>query len=260
MAPGKINALEGRLRRFSWWALSPAAYANVVLARRTGCRVLLGPFAGMRYPPTLVTGMILEGAMQVGSYEAELHDAVEGLIEADPSVVINVGAAGGYYAVGLARRLGGATVIAYETVAENRDGCRQLAEANVVADRVGLRGTCDAEEFAGLGAEAGGDTAIAVVMDCEGLELELVDPERFEWLRRASLLVELHPSIDPESGTKLAARLDASHECELIDARERFSSSFHQIWTMPGLRNVDRELLVGEHRHGLQSWLWARPR
>lgn len=260
MQRGRIDVFLLALRRFVWWLLSPAAYANVALARRTKCRVLFGPFEGVRYPPTLVTGMLLEGAMQVGSYEAELHPAVEELIAAQPATVVNVGAASGYYAVGLAVRLPDATVIAFESEAENRRGCARLAAANNVAARLELRGNCGLREFAALAAEVGDEREVAVVLDCEGLELELVDPARFTWIERASLLVELHPSVDPASATVLAERLEATHECELIEASERFGSSFHQLWELPGLRDVDRELLVAEHRHGPQSWLWAKPR
>ena len=73
------------------------------------------------------------------------------------------------------------------------------------------------------------------------------------------MLVELHPSVDPEMAATLSGRLADTHEVELIDSRERWASSFPELWEMPRLRNVDRELLVAEHRHGHQQWLWARP-
>ena len=258
MPPTRRVPLALSLRRFAWWSLSPAAYANAALAARTGRRVLLGPFRGMRYPFSLVARVRFEGALQVGSYECELHDAVESLIAADPGIVVNVGAAGGYYCCGLARRLPGARVIAYETVAENRAGTLRLAAENSVEGRIEMRGTCTLDEFAALDGELG-PARVAVVMDCEGLEAELVDPERVGWLRAASLLVELHPSVDPEMAATLGDRLAGTHEVELIDSRERWASSFPELWEMPRLRNVDRELLVAEHRHGHQQWLWARP-
>ena len=256
--PPRRVPLALSLRRFAWWLLSPAAYANAAIAARTGRRVLLGPFAGMRYPFSLVARLRFDGALQVGSYECEVHEAVEGLIAANPGVVVNVGAAGGYYCCGLAMRLPESRVIAYETVAENRAGSIRLASENAVQGRIEMRGTCTLEEFAALDTELGA-ARVAVVMDCEGLEAELVDTGRVGWLRAASLLVELHPSVDPEMAATLSRRLADTHEVELIDSRERWASSFPELWEMSRLRNVDRELLVAEHRHGHQQWLWARP-
>lgn len=46
----------------------------------------------------------------VGSYESELHLQIEQLILERPQVVIDVGCAEGYYAVGLAQRLPDATI------------------------------------------------------------------------------------------------------------------------------------------------------
>src|SRR5205085_1289587 len=86
--PPRRVPLALSLRRFAWWLLSPAAYANAAIAARTGRRVLLGPFGGMRYPFSLVARMRFDGALQVGSYEREVHEAVEGLIASEPDVVV----------------------------------------------------------------------------------------------------------------------------------------------------------------------------
>ena len=96
-------------------------------------------------------------------------------------------------------------------------------------------------------------------MDCEGLEAELVDTERVGWLREASLLVELHPSVDPEMAATLSRPARGDTRGRADRSRERWASSFPELWRMPRLRNVDRELLVAEHRHGHQQWLWAQP-
>ncbi len=246
------------LRRFAWWLLSPAAYASATLAARTRCRVLIGPFRGMRYRFSDVARVRLDGALQVGSYELEVHERVEELIELEPRLIVNVGAAAGYYCVGLANRLPEARVLAYETEADNRAAARSLAAVNRVAERIELRGTCDLDEFSGLEEELSGER-VAVVMDCEGLELELLDPGAVAWLAGATVLAELHPSVEARMAETLAERLGETHAVTIVASRERWASSLPELWRMPGLRNVDRELLVAEHRHGEQQWLWASP-
>jgi tRNA G46 methylase TrmB len=56
----------------------------------------------------------------LGAYEFYLHDAVEDAIQRRPPLCIDVGAAEGYYTLGLAHRLPGSRHIAYEMVDEFR--------------------------------------------------------------------------------------------------------------------------------------------
>jgi hypothetical protein len=246
-------------RAFVWWLLSPFAYPTATLALRTRCRVLLGPFAGMSYPPSLVARHVFGPPLQAGTYEHELNDSVEALVADDPPVVVNVGTASGYYAVGLARRLVGSRVIGYELDPGLREASALLARANGVADRVELRGECTLPILVALEPELGGG-AIAVLMDCEGCETSLLDPQAVPWLARASILVEVHPSLDPQIGFRLSERLAPTHEVEAIVGEARWASRFPEIWALPRLRDIDRELLVAEHRHGPGDWLWATPR
>ena len=53
--------------------------------------MLTGPFAGMRYPAGFVPRQLFGGPYQVGSFELELHPAIERIVAARPSAVVNVG-------------------------------------------------------------------------------------------------------------------------------------------------------------------------
>src|SRR5271170_2035809 len=65
--------------------------------------VAAGLFQGLRLLPDVSWGVGDNAAKLVGLYEAELHPALHDLALTPPPVVINVGCAEGYYAVGLAR-------------------------------------------------------------------------------------------------------------------------------------------------------------
>jgi len=248
-----------RLRRLASWLASPLAYPSVQIARQTCCRVLLGPFAGTRYPFGFLPRGLFLGPPQVGSYEAELHDTVERIVAAAPAVVVNIGAAEGYYAVGLARRLPELEVVAFEADSELRAACERLARLNGVAARVDVRGSCNAEVLAELGSRVE-RRSVCVVMDCEGCEGELADPDAVPWLERASMLVELHASIDAEIEQRLERRVSPTHATEVIRGRVPWAARWQELARLRGLRQIDRELLVAEFRHGGQDWLWATPR
>jgi hypothetical protein len=246
-------------RRLASWLASPLAYPSVQIARQTRCGVLLGPFAGMRYPFSFVAQGLFIGPFQVGSYEGELHPTIERIVAAAPQVLVNVGAAEGYYAVGLARLLPAIEAIAFEAEPAIAVAGERLASLNGVADRVEARGECAPAELAALEPRVAG-RSVCVIMDCEGCEGELADPENAPWLERASLLVELHTSIDAEIEPRLVERFAATHETAVIRARPPWASQWAELMRLRGLRQIDRELLVAEFRHGGQDWLWATPR
>lgn len=249
----------GRARRLASWLASPLAYPSCQIARQTGCRVLLGPFAGMRYPFAFIPQGLFLGPFQVGSYECELHPLVERLVAAPPDLLINIGSAEGYYAVGLARRLPGLSVIAFEADPAMRAAGERVARLNGVQARIESRGACTAAELASLDSRIEGATP-CVILDCEGCESELADPERIPWLARASLLIELHASVDAEIEQRLTSRLSPTHETTVIGCRPPWAGRFPELAKLRGLRQIDRELLVAEFRHGGQDWLWATPR
>ncbi len=143
------------LRKPLSWLASPFAYASARVAIAGRCRVLSGPFAGLRYPPSFVPLQLFSGPYQVGSFELELHPAVESIAAAGPATVVNVGSAEGYYAVGMALRAPAARVIGFELDADLRAAAARLAAANGVADRLDLRGLCTVERAGRAGARAG---------------------------------------------------------------------------------------------------------
>lgn len=246
-------------RALSWLA-SPFAYGTARIAIASRCRVLTGPFAGMSYPPGFVMRQLFGGPYEVGSFELELHPVIERIIASRPGAVVNVGAAEGYYAVGLALRLDAARILAFELDSGLRAAAAELAERNGVAERIELRGLCTVAELerADPGAPPGGT---AVIMDCEGAESELADPARVPWLAAARLVIELHPAIDIEVRSRLEQRLAPTHELEVVSTEIRRASRFDDVLRpIRGLRRIDRELLVAEYRDGPQDWLVAVPR
>lgn len=61
----------------------------------------------------------------LGSYEEELHEVVEEIIARSPAVVVDIGAAEGYYAIGFARRLPKTTVFAIDLDSRARQVCEE---------------------------------------------------------------------------------------------------------------------------------------
>jgi hypothetical protein len=228
---------------------SRVAELNRRFAARHGLAVRRGPFEGLVYPQSLIDagGLV---AKLVGSYELELHHVMDEWIERRPARVINVGAAEGYFAVGLARALPGAAVLAFEADDATRAQCMELAAANGVAERIVFAGECTAADLERL------DPGDAVVLcDCEGCELELIDPARVPALRTWELLVELHDFVDPAISSTVPARFGQGHRVELIPSRARRAESLPEL---NDLGPRERQLLLGERRPAPMDWAWIQ--
>jgi hypothetical protein len=100
----------------------------------TPLTVKSGPFQGMRYHDEEVWGSI--APRWLGSVECELHSAVGQAIGRGYERVIDVGCSDGYYTVGVAVRIAGTSVYAFDMDHISRRQVARLARLNRVEDRV----------------------------------------------------------------------------------------------------------------------------
>lgn len=222
-----------------------------VLGRDGDLRVLAGPFEGMRYAPASAGSELIPKLL--GTYELELHAAVEGLIAAGCPTVVNVGCAEGYYAVGLARRMPDTVVLAYDIDPMARRLCAEMAELNGVASRVEVRSEFVPTDLTPELVARG----VAVIIDCEGCEDGLLDPQRWAPLRRVAVLAELHDFVHPGVSDRVRDRFAPSHDVELVAARRRPPASDPRIAAL-GRRAA--RIAVDERRPPGMCWAVLVPR
>lgn len=214
-------------------------------------RVQSGPFAAMTYlPQALGSGLLPKIA---GTYEAELHPVLERAIGRRPRRLVNIGAAEGYYAVGLARRLPELAVYAFDLEPLALRRLPALAAANGVAGRVQFENRCTPARLAVLAGPG-----CLVVCDCEGCEAALLDPRQAPALAAADLLVELHRAGDPGRPEAVLARFATSHHCELIEAQPPPGSLPPQLAAR--LRPEEHARVTDEGRIDGFLWAWLTPR
>jgi hypothetical protein len=179
-------------------------------------RVLQGPFAGMILCARAYYSAFLPKI--VGTYEREIASAIETICRARCDRLIDIGAAEGYYAVGMALRNPGCQVVAFELASGARYALRRLAERNGVSSQITLRGECTCETLSdALKASA----RPGVISDCEGAEDQLLDPDRVPALRRAYILVETHDGMFPGINQRLRDRFARTHRIEAIASQRR---------------------------------------
>lgn len=217
---------------------------------RYGLSVRSGPFMGMRYVPSAVGSAFVPKLL--GSYEAELHHVIEQIVSASYRVIVDVGCAEGYYAVGLALRLPEARVHAFDTDPLGRKLCAMMARANNVSDHVIVRGKCDPERLAALI-----DKQTLIVCDCEGYEIHLLRPEIIPQMNSAAVLVELHDCVHPGMTHIIVERFANTHDISLITSTERNLSHYPSLDFMS---TEKQSLAISEFRAPGQQWAFMTPK
>ena len=237
--------------------LYPLEWVSRRIRDRFGCTVLHGPFTGLRYPEHLALTIEAYSAKLLGTYEDELHDTVERLVKTEPVTVVNVGASDGYYAVGLARRLPGAVVHAFDTNRAHHPVLQAIAAENEVSDQLRIGGECDPRTLEGVLRASDADRGALIVCDCEGCETAVLDPSAAPSLAAASLLIECHDLIHEGITSTLQRRFEPTHDLELISTRPRWICEHPELSFLPVVTQI---MAIHEFREGPMHWLVARPR
>jgi Ribosomal protein L11 methyltransferase (PrmA) len=197
------------------------------ISRENDGRVASGPFRGMRLDYEALP--VHAAPKFLGTYEQELHPALEHAIEGSPSHVLNVGCAEGFYAVGMAMRLPHAMVYAADADPKAVRATRRNAELNGVAKQVVPIGIIHPGEF---------DRYLTpnhslLIMDCEGAEFALLNPHTDPVLSLVDMIVEVHPEAG--SSQMIWRRFEKTHRCERLDYIPRHG--------------------ISDERRGEQEWL-----
>lgn len=221
---------------------------------KTNGQVQTGPFQGMTIIPRYMWGDGDTAAKLMGIYEDELHAYVEQAVSQIPDAVINVGSAEGYYSIGFAGRLPKTAILAVDVdsraaaiVNDNAaaNGLTNVTAITKMVDHQWLRDYCDEYEN------------LLLVFDCEGAELELLDPSAVPGLKKCSILVECHDCAIPGITSALKSRFQDSHV--ISETAQQFKDPYQFSWC-DSLSDCDKWALVHEGRPSTMTWLYMVPK
>lgn len=237
--------------------LRPHVTLGPKISKITGNQVAVGPFKGMKYISDSVGSVFIPKIL--GTYELELAPLVEKLCQMSFDTVIDIGAAEGYYAVGMAKSLAGAKVVAYELNPQGRALMKRMAELNGVENRVIIRGLCEAASLAD-DLEQGKKTLM--IMDIEGSEGVFLDPFIFPALEKTHILVELHDFAIEGVGSVISRRFSDTHNITEIAAKERTIQDFPLPLAHlgPKLPSFYVARVMSEHRPPGMRWFYLEPK
>ncbi len=210
-----------------------------------------GPFRGMRYPSAQSYGSALLPKL-LGSYESELHPALEGLLENGYSAIIDIGCAEGYYAVGLGLRCAHADIYAFDINPHARKLCDDVAKFNGLDGRVHIGGFCDQVALKSIPLGRKG----LIISDCEGYEGVLFTSEIAEHLAMHDLIVETHDFIDIDISSRLREVFAKTHQVRAIKSTDDIEKAHtYRYVQLDKYDTKTRRLILSERRPAIMEWL-----
>jgi hypothetical protein len=254
MKESSMRLIRGIAKRVVPAPWRPLPYLEAAARRMTKNVVHSGPFRGLKYIDRAFCSGLTPKIL--GSYEMELHYAVEEACRLALDQIIDIGSAEGYYAAGFALRRPDVPVVAFELDPVARQLASEVYALNGLNRRVVVRGKCAPDDLADLTHEG----VSLVICDCEGDEIVLLDPARVPGLAQSFVLVETHEFVSPGVTDELQRRFSATHDIEVIWARDRCRQDFPlSNWYIRRMQDLDLDAAMSEHRPILMQWLWMKP-
>lgn len=243
-AADEAAQLNNALRLLAKWR---SVLIQNTLLQQQGPVVLEGPLQGLDFLPQSAEGCHV--AKLLGCYEQPLLPFIAEAIQTAYPLVLNIGCAEGYYAVGMARKMPQTKILAFDLNPRAQEVCAELASRNQVADRVMVGSLFRPEDFAAYTGRQ-----VLVLCDIEGGERELLDPELAPALRGMDLIVESHECLKPGMTQLLIDRFAPTHTITLVEDNGQRHLHNAPAW-FNNLAHLDQLLAVWEWRSGPTPWL-----
>jgi len=248
-----LNFVRGLKHRVVRYVVSSVENLGArLIIRHLRGRICSGPFRAVR-----ISGRELFGgktAKLLGTYELELQTTLEKIERLQPSVALNIGGADGYYAVGMAAAWGVEKVIVFELTAEGRELIAANADLNCIGHQLDIHGVCTEKNLAKT---LKSESVELLIMDIEGAELDILEPEVLRELENCVVIVESHDFCRPGCIDELCGRFQDTHVIEVVTSKKRIARNFPYTSFMPAFL---KKRLMDEGRPDSMQWLVGFPR
>ncbi len=220
--------------------------------------VQLGVFAGLKLDGNSNVSRSCLGQKVLGIYEAAVFEEIERRGPFGDAVC--VGAADGFYALGLVKSGLAKRSICFEITADGREAIVRNAVENGVSDKIVVLGKADETFSQRLKANNFNAGNALVICDIEGAEFPVLSSDVLSVLDGAVLIVELHDKIMKDAASLRSALIDripVSYEKKVV--REK-PVDWRGIAALENLSDNDRGLAASEGRKVIGEWLIAAPK
>ena len=184
--------------------------------------VVYGPFKGLKFTEESHWGDSDKGSMILGLYEKEILNELSN-IPKEYEIFIDLGAADGYYGIGVLINDLFKKSYCYEIVDKGRDIMAKTAALNLVNTSVEVRGEATQRIVSEIPQEEIDKSVLFV--DIEGGEFHFFNDVIFNSFSKAIIIVELHDFFYSDGNSKMnellrRSRLTHTHQFIRMGARD----------------------------------------
>jgi hypothetical protein len=171
-----------------------------------------------------------------------------------PSLVIDIGCAEGYYAVGIAKMLPKSKIIAADRSSQARKLCEELAMLNE-CENVTVTGTIDSQRLVQYDL----NNAL-IICDCEGYEKNLFIPQIIPHLLHTTLIIETHDFVDPSISKYLETLFENTHQIKVVSSIDDVQKvKYYSYPELDAFNYKDKKEIISEYRPSIMEWLILTP-
>ena len=211
-----------------------------------------GVFRGLQYPKNESFGSVLFAKL-LGSYEKELENILSEILTESYKIVVDIGCAEGYYAIGFALKMPSVQIYCFDTSEHARLLCNEMAQANNVEERVKVDSICTKKLLTKILSKG----RSLIFSDCEGYEKEIFSKDMFEVFLDHDMLIETHDFKDIEISLNIRKFFEKSHNITVIssvdDIKKAQTYAYNEI---NGYSLGERYELLSEGRPAIMEWLF----
>lgn len=228
-----------------------------ILLRKYNYSVAYGPFAGMKLNRNIWWSKNDRITQTLGVYEEHILKKMCLFADMGATRLINVGAADGYFAVGMAYSNIYSNVVAFEIEAEGQKRTLETAKANNCADKILIYGEADIDSIA---KEITTEETSTVLIDIEGAEYDLLSEKMLKLLSDSYIICELHPWLAEDGPSRQQSLLDRASQIFNVELIKREHYNPNVFPEFDDLSDEQRLVALGEDRQKNMQWLVCTPK
>jgi len=256
---GAFSAVQKVARRFTTDGLiqKRRVALSLQISHLFDGTVRYGAFRGLKLTTDCWWSLSERASILLGLYEKEV---LESLSHIPPHYTdfIDLGAADGYYGIGVLVNGMFKKSYCYEISEMGQETIRQNAILNNVTDRVTVRGIAKGDFYQDFDTESLSKTVLFV--DIEGAEFDLFTAQTFKSFDKSIIFMELHHWFFTDGDAKLQKLKDdaqATHKITEITTAARDLSVFPEL---DHFSDTNRWLICSEGRGRRMTWLRFDPK
>jgi precorrin-6B methylase 2 len=215
-----------------------------------------GAFQGMKLSKETWWGKSDLGSQCLGLYEKEILDFIKNITTHQYENFIDIGAADGYYGIGMLLAKKCKQSICFEISKEGRKTIQKNSIANGVAENIYIQSEASTQSIAAISDAVFKNSLIMI--DIEGSEFDLLNEKIFEKFSNSTILIEIHNWVDnfEEKYTALLRNSFIHHIVEVIKRVERPTLHLEEL---RDFTDDNRLLLISERRPCVMRFLKLTP-